>query len=114
MKSVEKISRRSLIKLMILTGPMICRPVSLLADVTSAPSTPGLDAGNDQPPPHPRLFYNSTSLDRLRQLFASDVTAYEALKRHGEELLIADFIPESIAVKGPGQQQNFFAPGDQM
>jgi len=114
MKSVEGISRRSLIKLMLLTGPIMYRPISLLGSMVPSPSITGHDARDNQTPPHPRLFYNSDSLDRLRQLFASDVIAYEALKKHGEELLAAKFIPESIAIKGPGQQQNFFDPGDQM
>jgi hypothetical protein len=113
MKSVEKISRRSLIKLMVLTGPIMCRPISLLADLVFEPSATGR-AANEQPPQHPRLFYNSASLDRLRQWLASDATANDALKKRGEELLAADFIPESVAKSGPGQQQNFFAPGDQM
>jgi hypothetical protein len=111
---LEKISRRSLIKLMALAGPIMCRPVSLLADVISSPSTTGRDGRNDHPPKRPRLFYDSTSLDRLRQWFASDSPANAALRSHGEELLAADFIPESVARTGPGQQQNYFSPGDQM
>jgi len=114
MNSVEKFSRRSLIKLMVLTGPILCRPVSLLADVVSSPSTTRRDAGNDQVQQHPWLFYNSVSLDRLRQWFASDAAADGALKKRGEALLAADFIPETVAMSGPGQQQNFAAPGDQM
>ncbi|MGH7952555.1 MAG: hypothetical protein ACREFE_11650, partial [Limisphaerales bacterium] len=114
MKFIEKISRRSLIKLMVLTGPIMYRPVSLLADVVSNPSTTGRDDGNDQLPLHPRLFYNSASLDRLRQWLASDAAANAALKKRGEELLAANFIPESVAMSGTGQQQNFFEPGDQM
>jgi len=113
-KSVEGISRRSLIKLVLLTGPILSRPISLLADMIPGPSASSLDAGNDQPPPHPRLFYNSDSVNRLRQWLASDAAAYEALKKLGEELLAANFIPESVARNGPGQQQNFFEPGDQM
>jgi hypothetical protein len=114
MKSVEKISRRSLIKLMILTGPVMCRPVSLLAEVLPSTGATGRDAGNDQSLSHPRLFYNSSSLDRLRQWLGSDSAADLALKKRGKELLAADFIPESVAMLGPGQQANFAAPGDQM
>jgi oligo-alginate lyase len=110
MESVEKISRRSLIKLAILAGPIISRPISLLAEAVSISST----TPRDQPPSRPRLFYNSASLERLRQSFAADAAAYETLKKRGEELLTADFIPESVAMSGPGQQQNFAAPGDQM
>ena len=114
MESVETLSRRSLIKMMLLTGPIICRPVSLLADVV--PGTPSADreAGNALPAPHPRLFYNSASLNRLNQWLTSDAAAYSALKANGEDLLKADFISESVAAHGPGQQQNFFAPGDQI
>jgi oligo-alginate lyase len=111
---IENISRRSLIKLMLLAGPLISRPVSLLADIVAAPSSAGGQTRNDPPPAHPRLFYNAASLDRLRESFASDVAADEALKKRGEQLLAADFIPESAAMSGPGQQQNFGAPGDQM
>jgi oligo-alginate lyase len=114
MKPFEKMSRRDLIKLMALAGPIMCRPISLLADVVPRPFTAGRDAGNDQPPRRPRLFYNSASLNRLRQWFASDAAANAALKERGEELLAADFIPESVATNGPGQQQNFFTPGDQI
>lgn len=110
-ESVEPISRRNLIKLMLLAGPMISRPISLLADVVPSASAAGR---NDQLPSRPRLFYNSVSLEHLRQAFVSDAAAYDALKKRGEELLKADFIPESVAMSGPGQQQNFAAPGDQM
>lgn len=114
MMSFEKISRRSLLKLMILAGPVMCRPVSLLAGVIPSPSAAGRGARNDQPLRHPRLFYDSASRDRLRQWLASDAAANAALKRRGEELLVSDFIPESVAMSGPGQQQNYFAPGDQI
>jgi oligo-alginate lyase len=114
MDSVETISRRSLIKLMLLAGPMMSRPVSLLAEVAPIPSPAGRAAESGQSPSRPRLFFNLASVDRLRQSFARDAAAYEDLKKRGEELLAADFIPESVAKSGPGQQQNFGAPGDQM
>jgi oligo-alginate lyase len=114
LESTEKISRRNLIKLMLLAGPMMGQSISSLAEMGPPPSTPGGGARNDPPPSRPRLFYNSASLDRLRQSLASDAAAYEALKKRGEELLAADFIPESVAMSGRGQQQNFAAPGDQM
>jgi oligo-alginate lyase len=114
MKSVEKISRRNLIKLMVLTSPIMCQPVSLLADVVPGSPTNGRDDENDQPPPHPRLFYNSASLNRLRQMLASDATTHAALQQHGAELLAADFIPESKAMRGVGQQASYGPPGNQM
>jgi len=110
----QGISRRSLIKLMLLAGPIVSRPVSLLGEIVSNSSVASIDAGSGGIPSHPRLFYNSASLEKLRQSFASDTKSYDALKKRGGELLDAAFIPESVAVKGPGQQQNFFEPGDQM
>src|SRR6202012_4357316 len=114
MRYIENISRRNLIKLMLLSGSMINSPISLLADMVPDSSANSRDTGNSQPTPRPRLFYNSASLKRLRQSLATDTAAYEALKKRGEELLAADFTPESVASSGPGQQQNFGTPGDQM
>lgn len=114
MKFVEKISRRSLIKLMVLTTPIMSRPVSLLAEVLPNSSTPPCDAASGESPRHPRLFYNPASLYRLRQWLASDAAANAALKERGEDLLAAEFITEPVAMSGPGQQENVFAPGDQI
>ena len=114
MKFVEKISRRNLIKLMALTSPILCRPISLLADAVPAAPATGRNPATSQPPQHPRLYYDPSSLGHLRQWLASDTAANAALKDGGEELLAADFISEPVAMSGPGQQQNFFAPGDQM
>ena len=111
MNAVENISRRSLIKMMLLAGPLMSQPISLLAG--DAPSA-GRDVGNGRRPARPRLFYNADSLEHLRQWLASDEKASDALKRRGEKLLATDFIPESVAKTGLGQQQNFGAPGDQM
>jgi hypothetical protein len=113
MEPAETISRRSLIKLMLLAGPIMSRPISLFAAATS-PSSKASGTGQNAQPSRPRLFYNAASLDRLRQSLASDAVADKALKKRGEELLATDFIPESVAMSGPGQQQNFGAPGDQM
>lgn len=113
MEPAETISRRSLIKLMLLAGPMMSRPFSLLAAATPSSSNASGNEG-DYSSSRPRLFYNATSLDHLRQSLASDVATHEGLKKRGEELLKVDFIPESVAMSGPGQQQNFGASGDQM
>ena len=113
MEPADTISRRSLIKLMLLAGPMMSGPISALAAATPPLNASGRGQ-NVQTSSRPRLFYNAASLDRLRQSFASDVASYEGLKKRGEELLAADFIPESVAMSGPGQQQNFGAPGDQI
>lgn len=112
MKFIERISRRHLIKLMILTWPAAYRPISLLAD--AGPSTSVGSSGNKPTPAHPRLFYNSASLEHLRKWFASDAEADAALKKRGEELLAAEFISESTAKTGPGQQVSFGLPGNQM
>ncbi len=113
LKPIEEISRRSLIKLMLLTGPIICGPTPLLAEMVFSPPN-GRGAATNQTTRRPRLFYNSTSLHHLRRWLASDTAARDVLQKRGEELLTADFISESTAMKGPGQQQNFAAPGDQM
>jgi len=110
----EKINRRSLIKLMLLAGPMMSGSVSVLAEAAPSASTDNREPQNDARPSRPRLFYNSASLNHLRDAFTSDTASYEALKKRGEELLAASFIPESVAMSGRGQQQNFAAPGDQM
>ena len=112
-KPVETISRRDLLKLMILAGPMMSRPSSLLADVVPAPST-GPDNGAEALPRHPRLFYNADSLERLRQRLASDAAADGALKRQGDELMAAGFIPESEAMRGIGQHASYGRPARQM
>lgn len=113
LKPVGDISRRSLIKLMLLTGPFICGPSPLLAKMVSSPTT-SRDAAKTRSTRRPRLFYNSASLHHLRRWLASDLAARDMLHKRGEELLNAGFIPESVAMSGPGQQQNFAAPGDQM
>src|SRR6516225_1379238 len=113
MKPVENISRRSLIKLMVMAGPAMCRPVSLLASAVSGQSTSG-GTGADWPPRHPRLFYNAASLDRIRQMLASDAAADADLKKRSEELMAASLIPETVAMRGGGQHANYGEPARQM
>ncbi len=60
------------------------------------------------------MFYNTALVNRLRGWLASNKTASSALKRSGDSLLKAGYVPEPAAMRGPGQQQNFFAPGDQL
>jgi hypothetical protein len=112
-RNIDNISRRDLIKMMTLASAAMCRPISLLADMVPDQN---MDAGanTDQLKNHPRLFYNSGSIDRLRQWLAVDPVANDALKEQGEELLVASFIPESVAMSGRGQQEDFAVPGDQM
>ncbi len=110
----ENMSRRSLIKLMVLTSSIAMSPVSLLADITAGQPTASPHPGNGQSWQHPRLFYNLASLKHLREWFATDAAAHKALEHRGAELLAADFIPPSVARHGPGQQENFAAPGVQI
>lgn len=114
MKFIERISRRNLIKFMILTWPAAYQPVSLLAEAGPTASTTGDEAGAEARSSHPRLFYNLASLDRLRKWFVSDAAADAALKKGGDELLAAEFISEATARTGPGQQVSFGLPGHQM
>jgi hypothetical protein len=110
---IENLSRRDLIKLMALAGASMCRPVSLLADVVPVQSTGGGNtAGRERV--HPRLFYDSSSLVRLRQILAAEVATAAALKARGEELLAAGLIPESVAMRGEGQHASYGEPGNQM
>ncbi|MGH8022258.1 MAG: hypothetical protein ACRED1_01660, partial [Limisphaerales bacterium] len=109
----ENISRRDLIKLMTLAGAAMCRPVSLLAEIVPGqPADAGTGAGPETV--HPRLFYNSSALERLRQMLAGDAATEHALKKRGQELLAAALIPESVAMRGKGQQANYGKPGNQM
>jgi oligo-alginate lyase len=112
-KSIENISRRELIKLMTLAGATIYRPVPLLAEVVPGP-TADAGTGADRLASHPRLFYNAASLERLRQILATNVAVHARLKKHGEELIAAALIPESVAMRGEGQDANYGEPGDQM
>ena len=113
MQPIDNFSRRDLIKMLTLTGAAMCRPIPLLAEVI-----PGQIADakirQDQLANHPRLFYDTASLERLRQLLLTDVAAAADLKKHGEGLLTAKLIPESVAMSGEGQHANYGKPGDQM
>ncbi|MDE3068351.1 MAG: heparinase II/III-family protein [Verrucomicrobiota bacterium] len=110
---VERISRRSLIKLVLLAGPVMCRPFSLLAEALPG-SSAGRAPGADVLPQHPRLFYNAASLDRLRPMLAADAATHAVLKKHGDKLLAANFIPEGEAMRGVGQHASYGLPGKQM
>ena len=77
------IDRRNLIKLMLLAGPIMTRPISLLADIVPEPKAGGAGSVKHPLPPHPRLFYNAASVEHLRQTFAADEKAYASLKKRG-------------------------------
>ncbi len=106
------LNRRDVIKWMALAGAAMCRPVSLLAGVMPAEPADS-SSGANYLAVHPRLFYNPASLEHLRQMLAAD-GADSGLKRHGEQLIAADLIPESVARQGAGQQANYGEPGSQI
>jgi hypothetical protein len=104
----EDISRRSLIKLMVMASPAMSGFTPSLA------STEHSDEPVAGQRLHPWLFYNVTSLERMRQTLASDVSANTALQTRGEELLAAAFVPEKVAEIGGGQQANYVTPASQI
>lgn len=112
MKSTE-ISRRDVIKMMVLASSAICQPVPLFADVVPGPSATGT-TNADRPLGHPRLFYNATSLKHLQQAFSTDTAAADSLKKLGEELMTARLIPETVAMHGEGQHASYGKPAKQM
>lgn len=109
----EGISRRSLIKLMAMASPAICGSTTLHASMSSA-GPGGVGQTTTHSVNRPRLFYNADSLNRMRQILASDPTADASLKRRGDELLVADLFPESVAEIGGGQQANYITPSKQI
>ena len=113
MRVFENISRRDLIKMMTLAGAAMCRPVSLLADVIPGQIANARSIG-EQTTVHPRLFYNTASLEPLRQALAADAAADASLKNSGKELLAAAFIPERAAMQGSGQHAHYGLPGGQI
>jgi oligo-alginate lyase len=113
MLHIDNISRRDLIKMMALASAAMCRPISLLAEVIPGQAA-DTKISKDSLADHPRLFYNAASLERLRQILVTDVAAAADLKKHGEALMTARLIPESMAMRGEGQQANYGEPGDQM
>jgi hypothetical protein len=110
----SKIDRRSLFKLIVLSGAVLRGPIPFTADSMVQAADAGEEVRNRRRFRHPRLFYDTASLERLRRWLAANPKADHALKRHGHDLMEAKFIPESVATKGPGQQENYGAPGDQI
>ncbi|MBU6399084.1 MAG: heparinase II/III family protein [Verrucomicrobia bacterium] len=113
MPPTEPITRRELIKLMVLLSAAVRPAPCLLAEAVFNPSPDGTN-GAHPPPPHPRLFYRTAALERLRQMLASDPAAHAALKQQGDQLLAADFVPEEQAMRGIGQHANYGLPARQM
>lgn len=100
-------------KLMAMASPAMCGPASLLASATHSRSAAGKPPAEEQRH-HPRLFYNTASLERMRQMLASDASADAVLKKRGDELLAAAFVPETVAEIGGGQQANYIVPSTQI
>jgi len=117
MHSPDSISRRSLIKLMTMASPALCgtagMPAALPVAFQSSDPAVGKPAAVREMH-RPRLFYDAASLDRMKQMLASDASADAALKKRGEELMAADLYPESVAEIGGGQQANYITPGNQI
>ena len=109
MYTSDDISRRSLIKLMV----MACPAMSGFA-LPVANAGPSDEPVSDRQRRHPRLFYNMISLERMRKTLTLDARANATLMNHGEELLKADFVPEKIAEIGGGQQANYVTPAKQV
>jgi oligo-alginate lyase len=110
--NAEHLTRRTLIKLMALTSAGLLRSVPLAAGAerNSAADAPVSQVHSGRP----RLFYNATSLKLIQRMLAADPTAGEALRHRGEELLQAEFFPESVAEIGGGQQANYITPANQV
>lgn len=113
MNPAENFTRRTLIKLIAMSSPALHDPSLLLAETKMSEEQRGM-ATTAIHSGRPRLFYNAASVDRLRQALAKDTAANASLKKSGEELLAAAFVPESIAKIGGGQQANYATPGNQI
>lgn len=113
LKRIEGITRRDLVKLMLIAGPALSHSISLLASAAPTEATKR-KMDTDMSLHHPRLFYNADSLERIRQMLASNAAADSDLKKRGEELLAAELVPESVARRGGGQHANFGEPGRQI
>jgi oligo-alginate lyase len=108
METFQGIDRRTLIKLMLLASPAICESGQLLAGAEPA----AFSATKHET--RPRLFYSAASLGRIKRALAADAAADTALKHHGEELLAAALVPESVAEIGGGQHANYGTPAKQI
>jgi hypothetical protein len=108
--SSETLTRRTLVKLMALASPGLL-DLALLQGEEQKPT-----ANHERARVHsgrPRLFYSAASLKHIERMLAADAHADTALRRQGDELLKADFIPESVAEIGGGQQANYVTPARQ-
>lgn len=63
---------------------------------------------------HPKLYLTPSTLAHLRHRFNADADWSAQLMRDGEALLTQEFIPESVAEEGGGQQANYGKPAQQI
>lgn len=107
----EELNRRTLMKLVAAVAGGLLGPALLSsAEQGSSP----LAQRVHHPAGRPRLFYNASTLRQIKRMLAADATANAALRKHGETLLKAEFIPESVAEIGGGQQANYGTPANQI
>jgi hypothetical protein len=106
-----EINRRELFKLMALASPaFFASPKEALA----ASSGHSPLSSSSRRLIRPRLFFSPDTLTRLKEVFSPDTAYGIALSRKGEDLLRAEFYPESVAEIGGGQQANYNTPAKQV
>jgi len=99
-------------KLMALASPAFLGSVTLPAE--SVANSPVQHTAKGRRIDRPRLFYSPAALTHLRQMLSSAPATDVFLRSHGEQLLKADLIPESVAEIGGGQQSSYGLPGSQI
>jgi hypothetical protein len=100
----NEINRRSLLKLIALASPAFFASPSESLETNSDQRRLSLASPRRS---RPRIFYDAATLLGLRQSLSSNTANGIALRRRGEQLLRAEFFPESIAEIGGGQQANY-------
>lgn len=104
--SSTAIGRREVLKLLAMAG---CASVARAEKLPAAPA-----AAQRAHPRRPRLFYNASSLQHLKDAMRRDPSIAESLKKQGDHLLNAEFVPESVAEVGGGQQAHYILPANQI
>jgi oligo-alginate lyase len=97
------ITRRNVVKLLAMAA--VVRGEAFAADLVTAPLARTA---------YPRLFYNAATIEQLKKEFRRDPAIEVALRTHGDALLAAVFVPESVAEVGGGQQANYNVPANQI
>lgn len=86
---------------------------SLSQDIL-AEETLDQDATSSASLSRPRLYLNTRSMQGLSARYRDDQQWAESLRKKGEALLAADFIPETVAEEGGGQQAKYILPARQI